>query len=411
MNILMVFHAPPYPPDLGPSRRHYHELAELLERGHRISVLSYGSEDDRRGFLAHFGARCARVRFVPLHGGRVSKFARRAWTLAQGRSDLARLLTRRLQHALDEMAASDRFDVIAFSTTMLGGLRLPPGVPLVGDTHNVEFDNLRRAFEQTPRGLLREYFRVQAALTRGEETRYTRRFDVVCTTSERDRRVLRAAVPDARIEVVPNGVDLDAHRADDRERDPGAIAFTGLMSYYPNWHGLRGFLQEVFPRVAAQVPHAHLLAVGAEPPAALRRLAAANVVVTGYVPDVRPYLRRAEVYIVPLHIGGGTRVKVLQAMAAGVPIVSTPLGCEGLEVEDGRQVLLARDPEAFARAVVRLLRDATLRRSIVRQALVHVRQYDWRRIGGRLNEVVTAAARMRGREEALPALSYAADSH
>lgn len=406
----MVFHAPPYPPDLGPSRRHYHELTELLDRGHRISVLSYGSEDDRRRFAAHFGRRCVRFRFVPLHHSSTSKIARRLWNLVAGRSDLARLLTRGLQQALDEIVASERYDVISFSTTMLGGLKLPEGVPLVGDTHNVEFDNLRRAFEQTRPGPLREYFRLQAALTRHEESTYSRRFDVVCVTSERDRRVLATAVPDARIEVVPNGVDLEAHRPDGGPREAETLVFTGLMSYYPNWHGIRGFINDVFPRVREQVPGARLIVVGADPPPALRRIAGGPIELTGYVPDVRPYLRRATAYVVPLHIGGGTRVKVLQAMAMGLPIVSTPLGCEGLDVQHGRHVLIADCPSAFTAATVRTLRDAALRRALAANGCKHVQRFAWTRVGDRLEKVLTAAAGMRVRK-VLPALEYAADSH
>jgi glycosyltransferase involved in cell wall biosynthesis len=237
MNILMVFHAPPYPPDLGPSRRHYHELTALLERGHRVSVLSYGDEVDERQFRDRFGEQCAHVRFVPLHPSAIGKALTRCWCMARARSDFARFNTRRFQRALDAMIASADYDLISFSTTMLGSLRLPAGIPLVGDTHNVEFDNLRRAFRETRHPILREYFRVQAALTRREEVAFARRFDLVCATSERDRDVLLAAVPEARVEVIPNGIDLEAHRRRHVVRERGTILFTGLMSYYPNAHG------------------------------------------------------------------------------------------------------------------------------------------------------------------------------
>ena len=411
LNILMVFHAPPFPPDLGPSRRHYHELVELLERGHRVSVLSYGSGDDERRFRARFGARCASVRFVPLHASPLSKAVSRCWNLARLQSDFGRLRTRRLQRALDAMVAADRFDVISFSTTMLGGLRLPAGIPLLGDTHNIEFDTLRRAFEQTPRGLLREYFRIQAALTRREETAFARRFDVVCVTSQRDRRQLGAAVPEAQIEVVPNGVDLTEHRRDPSAvREPGCILFTGLMSYYPNVHGVRFFVEEILPRVAARVPRARLLVVGADPPPGLRALASERVVLTGFVPDVRPYLERAEVFVVPLRIGGGTRVKALQAMAMDVPIVSTTLGCEGLDLESGRHALMADDAESFAAAVVRLLESPALGTALARQAAEHVLRFEWSRVGDRLDQAFSRAARAsRGRPAAT--LAYVSDPH
>ena len=391
MKILMVFHAPPWPPEIGPARRHYHELVELLARGHRVSVLSYGTDDQRRHFLASLGSRCERVRFVPLHRSRATQTLTRMWHFATTRSDFARLCTRRLQYALDAMVREDRYDVVSFSTTLLGRLRLPEGLPRVGDTHNVEFDIFRRAFEATP-GMLRHYFRVQAALTKRLEVACTRRFDVVCTTSERDRRMLQQAIPDARIAVVPNGVDLDAHEFHHGPRERGAILFTGLMSYYPNQHGVTRFVRDVFPLVLARVPHARLLIVGANPPACVRRLASGNVLVSGYVPDVRPYFRRADAYVIPLSIGGGTRVKALQAMAMGLPIVSTRLGCEGLNVEHGREVMIADDPAEFAAALVRVMEDDALRGMLTRQAAQTVRAYSWTRVGDRFNDVLAQAA-------------------
>jgi glycosyltransferase involved in cell wall biosynthesis len=350
------------------------------------------------------------VQFVPLHRSPLTKALNRCRHLASGRSDFARFRTRRMQAALDATVRAGEFDLVTFSTTMLGWLRLPRGVPIAGDTHNIEFDNLRRAFEETRTPWLRQYFRIQAALTRREEVAFTRRFDTVCVTSERDRGVLQAAAPGGRIVVVPNGVDLDAHQPCQTRREAGAILFTGLMSYYPNAHGVSFFLKEIFPPVLERVPHARVLVVGADPPGALRRLASDRVTVTGYVDDVRPYFARAEAYVVPLRIGGGTRVKALQAMAMGVPIVSTSLGCEGLDVEDGREVLLADTPAAFAGALIRTLQEPALRASLAAHAAERVRQYGWSQVGDRLNHAFTTIPRP-AQAPAPRGLTHAADSY
>jgi polysaccharide biosynthesis protein PslH len=173
------------------------------------------------------------------------------------------------------------------------------------------------------------------------------------------------------------------------------MLFTGLMRYYPNEHGVRRFVERVLPQIVRRVPHATLWIVGADPPAAVRALASRHVVLTGRVPDVRPYYSRAQIAIVPLWIGGGTRVKVLEAMAMGVPVVSTALGCEGLDVRDGRTALIADSDEALADAAVRALTRPALRRALVADASALAEEYDWRRVALALEVAFRVARRRR----------------
>jgi polysaccharide biosynthesis protein PslH len=395
MRILMAFHAPPYPPDIGPSRRHYHVLTETLKR-HDVTMLSLGTADDREAFAGRFGDRQIPHVFIPNVRGAALNAARCGWFMATGRSDFHRLRRRAFQRALDDLVSADRFDLAYFSTTMLGCYRLPPHLPLVGDTHNIEHDNLRRAARHSSEAWRRAFYRTQASLTRREEIAYASRFSIVCTTSDRDRRLLSAlvSVPTA---VVPNGIDLEKYRRPaDAVPVPGSILFTGLMSYYPNQHGVRRFVERVLPQVIARVPHARLRIVGANPPADVQALRSSSVEVTGRVDDVRPSYATAEACVIPLWIGGGTRVKALEAMAMGVPIVSTRLGCEGLNVGDGRSVLLADSDDALADGLVRVLTDQSLRGRLVAGASTVVPDYDWRRVGLALDEVFRAAARSVG---------------
>jgi glycosyltransferase involved in cell wall biosynthesis len=392
MRILMAFHAPPYPPDIGPSRRHYHVLSETLKR-HDVSVLSLGTDADRAAFHDHFGARGIESAFVPNSNTRLVNAARCGWYLATGRSDFRRLRRRRFQQILDALGQR-RFDLAYFSTTMLGCYRLPARLPLVGDTHNIEHDNLARASRESEPHWRRAFYRAQARLTKREELAYASRFSIVCATSERDRALLAQLVPHVTTTVVPNGIDLDRYR-----RPPGVsprggeVLFTGLMSYYPNQHGIVRFAQQVWPRVMSRVPHARLRIVGADPPAAVRALRGAHVDVTGRVQDVRPAYARAQACIVPLWIGGGTRVKALEAMAMGVPIVSTPLGCEGLDVRDGRSVLIGHTDEQLADALIAVLTNPALRTRLAAEASALADEYDWRRVGIALEAVFRRAKR------------------
>jgi glycosyltransferase involved in cell wall biosynthesis len=393
MRVLMVFHAPPSSPDMGPSRRHYHVLAETVKR-HDVTVLSLGSPADEAAFMERFGAVCQRAVFVPNYYGTAINAARCGWYLATARSDFHRLYRSAFQRALDRLVQDGAFDVVYCSTTMLGCYRLPEHLPLVGDTHNVEHDNLARASRESPERWRRAFYRRQAALTRREELAYSSRFSVVCATSERDRLLISALAPGVPTVVVPNGIDTEKYRpVSDDGIEPGAMLFTGLMRYYPNEHGARRFVARVLPEIVRRVPHARLWIVGADPPASLRALASRHITLTGRVPDVRPYYARAEIAVVPLWIGGGTRVKVLEAMAMGVPIVSTPLGCEGLDVRDGRTALIGDGDEALADAVVRALTQPALRRQLVAQGAALAEEYDWRRVALALEAAFRVARR------------------
>ena len=213
--------------------------------------------------------------------------------------------------------------------------------------------------------------------------------DAVAAVSESDAAALRRLAPDKEIDVVPNGVDTQAY-APSAARAAGDCAtaatvdlvFTGKMDYRPNVDAALWFADEILPRVRAQVPNARFVVVGQNPHSRLQPLARrAAVWLTGQVDDIRPYVAGACVYVAPLRMGGGTRLKVLQAMAMAKPIVSTTLGCNGIQAQDGREALLADSPQNFAAAVVRLTRDEALRRELGAHArALAVARYDWSHI-------------------------------
>ena len=164
----------------------------------------------------------------------------------------------------------------------------------------------------------------------------------------------------------------------DLSPEPASLVFTGMMAYVPNSDGMLYFLDEIFPLIQKSVPHAKIYIVGNNPPRALQQRASESVIVTGFVDDVRPYVWRSSVYVVPLRMGGGTRLKVLEAMAMKKPIVTTAIGCEGIDLRNGESALVLDQPQMFASAVVELLGSPSLRERLTTNGYELVRsRYQW----------------------------------
>jgi glycosyltransferase involved in cell wall biosynthesis len=229
------------------------------------------------------------------------------------------------------------------------------------------------------------------------ERRALGRFDGVLVVSHADRQTFARLYPDAirqDVHVVSTGVDTGFFSPAPSAADGRRLVFTGSMDWLPNEDAVAYFCREILPRIRADEPSATLTIVGRAPTPAVKRLAADHgVTVTGRVDDVRPYMRDAAVYVVPLRIGGGTRLKIFEAMAMGKAVVSTTVGAEGLPVENGEHLLIADEPHLFARAVVRLFRDVERRRAIEAAARkLVVERYDWSAIAGELEQALVRFA-------------------
>ena len=271
--------------------------------------------------------------------------------------------------------------------------------PTVLFTHNVEAEIWRRHAETAPRGPMRWLLRSQFRRMRRFERDAVRRFDLVLAVSEADERTLqRLYGPLERpVHVVPTGVDTTYFAPRDTPVRSRHLVFTGSMDWLPNEDGVLHFVRDTLPLIREAEPSATLAIVGRDPTPAVRRLAGEyGVSVTGRVDDVRPHVAEAAVYVVPLRIGGGTRLKIFEAMSMGKPIVSTTVGAEGLPVDDGLHLMLADTPEAFAHAVVRLLQNQT-ERARLGDAARHLvlERYDWTAVSGHLDAALEAAAAAR----------------
>lgn len=263
--------------------------------------------------------------------------------------------------------------------------------PTILFQHNVESALWQRRASHSPDPARRIVSRIEAAKMRRYEQAALARFDHVIAVSENDRALMEEMTDSRRISVVETGVDVAQFRAaaGGEAREP-IVMFLGSMDWEANIDGVEYFCSQIWPRVREAVPEARFRIVGRKPHARVRRLECESVEVTGTVPSVIDYLREAAAVVVPLRIGGGTRLKIYEAMAAGKAIVSTSIGAEGLEVKDGRNILIADDAESFGRATTALLEDRALRRRLEAAAARDAARYDWARIARRFEQVLAS---------------------
>jgi glycosyltransferase involved in cell wall biosynthesis len=255
--------------------------------------------------------------------------------------------------------------------------------------HNVETALWRRMASTEANPAKRLAYQIEAAKMARYEQRALRRFHHIIAVSDHDRQEMLAMAPGSDITVVPTGVDTQKYAvAPPTTANPPRIVFTGSMDWEPNLDAVAYFYQDVFPRVRAEFPSALFQIVGRNPLPRVKQLASEHVQVTGTVPSVAEYLRDATLVVVPLRIGGGTRLKIFEAMAMGKAVISTSIGAEGLDVQSGRDLILADDPSAFAEAIGSLLRDAVLRHKYERSAAKLAAQYDWSNIVHRFADVL-----------------------
>lgn len=249
--------------------------------------------------------------------------------------------------------------------------------------HNVESMIWRRHAEHAASPQRRIYFRSQARRMERYERAVCRAVRRVISVSPADSQMMRESFGVERIDDVPTGVDVDYFRRPPNPPPTSDLVFVGAMDWLPNIDGALWFMAEVFPLIRAARPATTITFAGRNPSPEIRGLAGVHV--TGTVPDVRPYLWGASVSIVPLRIGGGTRLKIYEAMAAGVPVVSTRVGAEGLAVTDGHDIRLADDAESFARNVLQLLDNPAERK------VTFADQFSWESVTERFEQILEAS--------------------
>jgi sugar transferase (PEP-CTERM/EpsH1 system associated) len=376
-----------HPVDKGGKIRTYQMLREL-KLDHEITYLTLDDGSaavDAREKATEY---CDEVISIPHHTS--AKFS------AAFYSELASNLLSPLPYAIKKyhsapmreqivLAASRRFDCIVCDF-LAPAVNVPAVLPCptVLFQHNVEAMIWKRHYEVQTNPLKRAYLRGQWHKTQAFERESCRRFDTVVTVSREDREMIRREYGAENVYDVPTGVDVEFFQPrGDVTPEANNLVFTGSMDWLPNEDAIRYFTEQIMPLIRQQISDVTLTVVGRNPYPALLELSKRDrsIVVTGRVDDVRPFIEKAAAYIVPLRIGGGTRLKIFEAMAMEKAVVSTSIGAEGLPVRNDEELILADTPEAFAGSVVRLLQDSEIGRRLGQQAAARVREtFGWRQV-------------------------------
>jgi polysaccharide biosynthesis protein PslH len=304
-----------------------------------------------------------------------------------------------VKESLARLLATEHFDAIVCDFLISGGaLPWDSKIPVVVFTHNVEAEIFARHIKNETRSIHRAVWNREFRVTDHLERDLLGRADHVLAVSDHDRDQFLKYLPPEKVSVIPTGADVDAELYNPELQKPNSLLFVGSMDWLPNEDAMLHFVKEIFPLVRKSIPEATLSIVGRKPSKTILSLAAnePGIEVTGRVDKVEPYLRDASVYVVPLRVGGGTRIKIFEAMAAGKTIVSTTIGAEGLDVTNGQNIVIADAAQDFANSVISLLRDSNARERIGFNAREHVQKfYSWKAVTKVLDDALNRSLNLR----------------
>jgi glycosyltransferase involved in cell wall biosynthesis len=397
MRILWVKMGGLWPSNTGGRVRSLQIISELSRR-HRVTVVTtHGSGDDPEGLRLRL-PNCERVvsipYVVPKRGDREFPFAvARSW-LSPYPVDLWKWRVEQVREQVDALIAGGDVDVCV-ADFLFAAANVPSGgpVPVVLFEHNVEYMIWRRLSAIEPSPLRRALFEVEWRKLRAREAAACAAADLTIAVSEPDRQLLAEIAPHSNTAAIPTGVDTSYFSPIAGRELPSRLVFTGSMDWHPNEDAVLHFADAILPLIRQHVPDISLAVVGRRPTERLREAGKKHgIIVTGTVDDVRPYIAEASVYVVPLRAGGGTRLKIFEALAMGKAVVSTTVGAEGLALTPGREYVAADDPRSFADAVVSLLRDTRRRRAIGQagRKLVEER-YSWAQVAEEFESLCSQA--------------------
>lgn len=409
MRIVWLSHILPFPPKGGVVQRSYNLIREVA-RNHEVFLFALNQKawlpdsDSIQEAKDEFLTFCSSVLVfeIPCEKSKMgwrklvvrSLFSTNPYTVNWTKS-------LEMKHALDLFLRANHVDLIHCDTVGLAEYILDvPKVRKALNHHNIESHMILRRAAHERNWFKWLYLYLEGVKLKRYEARCSPLFDVNLTVSELDKERLHAGVPNIlKTDVIPNGVDVSYFAPDSTNITHGNIIFTARMNAYTNEDAALWLLNDIYPLLKTYVPDATLTLAGRNPTERMVSLAAGDksISITGYVDDIRPFMQQAHVYICPMRLGGGTKLKVLDAMAMGKAIVCTTVAAEGLEINHGEHAIIADDAESFVRGIILLFEDDALRTRIQANARRFVTEkYSWEGIGRELDRVFRSAADLQG---------------
>lgn len=383
MKILVICPLLPYPLVDGASKSVFYPIKVLAERGHRVHLACLTRKVDPDA-LKEVERYCT-VDMV-VCASQPSAFGAMKGLLSSVPYDIDRFDSPALQQRIFERIAEEQFDVVQaegiHSVPFALAARERFGVPVLLRVNTVQHVNLLRAVGKHANPLMNMYLWFEGRKVRAYEVRKGKEVDLNLVISDHDGDLLRRLDPGLRCMTIPAGVELAEFDVGQSEPDPATVLWMGALSWAPNRDSFWWFYREIVPHLVRLVPHVRIQVVGSNPPEEILRLRHPNLEVLGFVPDLREVVRRSTVSVVPLQVGSGIRIKLLELFAMRRAVVCTSVGAEGLYLENEKQLLIADQPLEFAEAIRRIIDDPALRNRLGEAGWHHVeRSYTWSRMG------------------------------
>lgn len=405
MRILCITNQLPYPIKSGASLRSYNLLYRMAKE-HDIYLVALSGLEDQGANVAHLQAFCQEVIGV-IHKrqrgwGSIWKLFKHSWK--KNPPNLSLAFSEELFQEIQNLVDRIDFDVVQIEHGSMGlYLEALPSIlrkRTAWILHDIDFEQLKQISRLDPGMVTKISTATLSVIMKKWQPNFAEMFGLCVVMSKNDQKLLLSAKNGLRVEVSPNGVDTKRYQTIPYKSKIPTLLFVGNMGYHPNADAAIYFCRKVLPLIREKVPNVELWIVGIAPDISVKHLRSDRVFVTGYVPDLLPYYSKSTVCIAPIRAGSGTRLKILEAMAIGRPVVSTTTGCEGLDVIDGEHILIADDGALFAEQTVNLLTDSARRAKLIEKAREYViLSHDWDFIARKLLAAFSEMAIQAGKIE------------